>query len=275
MAERVALVTGASSGFGLGVARGLQERGWRVHALLRDTVSAPPALAGMHLTQCDLSDEEQVARAAAGIERLDCLVNNAGYGLAGPLAGYSAAQMRRQLEVNLIAPALLVQALLPALERAQGMIINVSSVLGEIGMPMNSFYCASKFALEGFSEALFHELKPRGIRVALVKPGGYRTRFGRNLVMGEKTLREGSADAQKLATFLTMRSRMLAATGRDPAPVVATILRIAHMRNPPLHNRVGAEVRVARVLRRLLPERLLLAIVGKMNRRRMPEEGNA
>ena len=203
------------------------------------------------------------------------MVNNAGYGLAGPLAGYSAEQMRRQLEINLIVPALLTQALLPALERAQGMIINVSSVLGEVGAPMNSLYCASKFALEGFSEALFHELKPRGIRVALVKPGGYRTKFGLNVVTGENALREGSADARQFAAFRAMRERMLDGEGRDPAPVVAAILHLAHMRNPPLHNRVGAEVRAMSVLRRLLPQRLMLALVGKASRRRMSESGEA
>ncbi|WP_313950152.1 SDR family NAD(P)-dependent oxidoreductase, partial [Accumulibacter sp.] len=158
MAERTALVTGCSGGFGLGIAQALVERGWTVLAGVRDPARAPTALEGARLLPLDLANGEQIAAVAAGIDRLDCLVNNAGYALNGPLSSYGAAQMQQQLQVNLLGPALLTQQLLPALAAARGRVINVSSLAGETGMPMNSLYCASKFALEGFSESLRHEL---------------------------------------------------------------------------------------------------------------------
>jgi NAD(P)-dependent dehydrogenase (short-subunit alcohol dehydrogenase family) len=269
MAERIAFVTGASSGFGLGVALELHRRGWLVHAAVRNLARAPAELKELRLVQCDLGNAAQISAAAQGIDRLDCLINNAGYGLVGPFATYSGAQMLQQFNVNVVGPALLIQAFLPALEQAKGLVINVSSVLGEAGTPMNSVYCASKYALEGLSESLFHEMKSRGVRVALVEPGGFRTKFGHNLAWGEKAANANSVEARQLAAFRAMRERMLAGSGRDPAAVVAKIVRVAEMSDPPLRTRVGMDVHLMRLARRLLPESILLAMVGRVFRRRM------
>ena len=229
MTERTALVTGCSSGFGLGIAQALVARGWTVYAGMRDPARAPAQLAGARVVPLDLADDAQIAAAGARVDRLDCLVNNAGFALNGPFASYSAEQMRRQMQVNVLGPALLTQRLLPALAGARGRVINVSSVAGEVGLPMNALYCATKFALEGLSESLRHELATHGVQVALVEPGGYRTAFARNMVWGERPLPAGGRDARQLAAYRRMQEKLLARPGRDPAAVVRAVLELCEM----------------------------------------------
>lgn len=269
MAERTALVTGCSSGFGLGIAQALVARGWIVLAGVRDQARAPAALAGARLVALDLADEAQIVAVAAGIARLDCLVNNAGYALNGPFSTYTGAQMRHQMQVNVLGPALLTQQLLPALAASRGRVINVSSLAGEVGLPMNSLYCATKFALEGLSESLRHELGSHGIQVALVEPGGFRTRFAANMVWGERPLAADGRDARQFAAYRDSQSKMLARPGRDPAAVVDVVVRLVESDRMPLRTRVGTDVKSARLLKRWLPEGVAAALVGALLRRKL------
>ena len=232
----------------------------------------PRQLAGAQIVRLDLADDAQVAAAAASVPRLDCLVNNAGFALNGPFGAYSAEQMRHQMQVNVLGPALLTQQLLPALAVARGRVINISSVAGELGMPMNALYCATKFALEGLSESLRHELATRGVQVALVEPGGFRTAFARNMVWGEVPLPAAGRDARQLAAYRKMQERLLARPGKDPAAVVRAVLRLVEMEIMPMRTRVGMDARGASLLRRLLPERLALGLVGALFRRQLAAE---
>jgi NAD(P)-dependent dehydrogenase (short-subunit alcohol dehydrogenase family) len=268
-AERSVLVTGSSSGIGLGLAREFHARGWNVTAALRYPARFPPELAGPRVVALDLADQEQILGVAAQFDTLHCLVNNAGYGLTGPFGSYTPEQMRDQMQVNMLGPALLTQALLPALKRVGGRVINVSSIAGELGMPMNAMYCASKFALEGLSESLRHELAEAAVQVALVEPGSFRTRFAANMKWGARTPAPGSVEARQLAAYRAMQSRMLAREGRNPAPVVEAIANLAAMKSMPPRTRVGGDVRAVRLLERALPERLFLKIIGGLLRRRM------
>lgn len=274
MTERTALVTGCSSGFGLGIAQALVARGWTVLAGMRDPARAPAQLAGTQVVRLDLADDAQIAAAAARVDRLDCLVNNAGFALNGPFASYSAEQMRRQLQVNVLGPAVLTQQLLPALANARGRVINVSSVAGELGMPMNALYCATKFALEGLSESLRHELAAHGVQVALVEPGGYRTAFAHNMVWGEMPLPAAGRDARQFAAYRRMQEKLLARPGKDPAPVVRAVLRLAEMEIMPMRTRVGLDARSASFVRRWLPQKLALGLVGALFRRKLAAEGS-
>jgi len=267
VAERVALVTGCSSGFGLGIAQALAARGWRVTATMRDPARAPAALQGVQVAALDLADDAQIDALAARFERLDCLVNNAGYALNGPFATYSAAQMRRQMDVNFIGPALLIQRLMPALAAARGRVINLSSLAGENGLPMNSFYSASKFALEGLSEALRHELAAHGVQVALVEPGGFRTRFLDNMEWGERPMDAGGVDARWLDGYRGMQARLRANAGKDPQAVVDAIVALAERPAMPLRTRVGADARALHLLKRVLPGRAFDGVVAAMIRR--------
>jgi NAD(P)-dependent dehydrogenase (short-subunit alcohol dehydrogenase family) len=270
--ERTALVTGCSSGFGLGIAQALLARRWTVFAAMRDPARVPAQLDGAHVVPLDLADDAQIVAAAARVDRLDCLVNNAGFALTGPLATYSSQQMRHQMQVNVLGPAFLTQQLLPALANARGRVITVSSVAGELGLPMNALYCATKFALEGLSESLRHELAAHGVQVALVEPGGYRTAFARNMVWGERPLPAGGRDARQLAAYSRMQEKLLARPGKDPGVVVRAVVRLAEMEVMPMRTRVGADARSASVIRRWLPQRLALGLVGALFRRRLAAE---
>jgi len=232
----------------------------------------PATLAGAHVVRLDLSNDAQIAAAASAVHRLDCLVNNAGFALNGPFATYSAEQMRHQMQVNVLGPAFLTQQVLPALAAARGRVINVSSVAGEIGMPMNSLYCATKFALEGLSESLRHELAAHGVQVALVEPGGFRTAFACNMVWGEVPLPAAGHDARQLAAYRKMQEKLLARPGKDPAAVVRAVLRLVDMEVMPMRTRVGADARSASLLMRWLPERLALDLVGALFRRKLAAE---
>lgn len=272
MNERTVLVTGCSSGFGLGIAQAFAARGWTVFAGLRDPEKQPAALACLNIIPLDLADDAQITAAASRIDRLDCLINNAGYALNGPFSSYSAIQMQRQMQVNVLGPALLTQRLLPALIAANGRIIHISSLAGEIGMPMNSLYCASKFAVEGLSESLRHELAPLGIQVALVEPGGFRTRFAANMEWGEFPPAPQTLESSHLESYRAAQARMLVRKGKDPEGVVKAVLQLAEARVMPLRTRVGSDAKAVRLIKRWLPERAASALLGAVFQRLLSPE---
>ncbi len=174
-----ALVTGTSSGFGRGVAQRLSSLGWRVLGTVRSDEDGLP----FETVRCDVTDDAAVARLGTEVQRrwgrLDALVNNAGAALAGPAEELSTDEIRWQLDVNLVGPLAVLRACLPALRAAQGVVVQVSSESGISGDGMFSAYNASKFGLEGASEALAQELAPHEVRVVIVEPGAFRTGISR------------------------------------------------------------------------------------------------
>ena len=180
----MAIVTGASSGIGEATARRLSTAGYQVYAAARraDRMSELAAL-GITVLTMDVTSEDDVT---AGVERVlgqsgrvDALVNNAGYGSFGALEDVPLSEARRQFEVNVFGLARLTQLVLPAM-RAQGAgrIVNVSSIGGKIYEPLGTWYHATKFAVEGLSDALRVEVRPFGIDVVVVEPGAIRSEWG-------------------------------------------------------------------------------------------------
>lgn len=181
--EPVALISGCSSGIGRATALLLAERGWRVFATARRLESLRDlASEGITPLRLDVTDDASMAvvveQALSEAGRIDALVNNAGYGLAGPLEELTAQDVRRQFETNTFGPLRLAQLVLPAMRaQGRGRIVNVSTIGGRISMPFLGPYCASKFALEALSDALRMETRPFGIRVIVVEPGRVETNF--------------------------------------------------------------------------------------------------
>ncbi|ATB28201.1 SDR family oxidoreductase [Melittangium boletus] len=177
--KRTVLITGCSTGFGLASAQHFAAQGWNVIATMR-TPSADSALAvlpNVLVTRLDVQDRASIDSALkAGIERfggLDVVVNNAGFGLHGLFEPTPREKILEQFEVNVFGVMDVIRAALPHLEqRGGGTIVNVSSGAGIFTLPLLSLYCASKFALEGFSEALSYELTSQNVRVRIVEPGG-------------------------------------------------------------------------------------------------------
>lgn len=262
------LVTGASSGFGRDVVTALLGRGFRVVAAMRAAAARRSLFAeelaryagALEIVELDVTcaAERDAVVALAEARGLDGLVNNAGYGLFGALEDVSEAQLRDQMEVNFFGLALLTKALLPTLRRSRGFIVNLSSSFGTTAFPLTSAYCASKFAVEGFSEALYHELGPHGVRVHIVEPGGHRTRFAANTRWGEGS--EG-AYAARTRAYRALHARLSSGAGTPPDAVVRAIVDLAVNPRSLLRVQVGRDARALGALRALLPDVVALPVL--------------
>ncbi|GAB3915212.1 oxidoreductase [Larkinella knui] len=182
---KTVFITGASSGFGHQTATLFQKQGWNVVATMRSPqeVQGLDQLPNVLVTQLDVQDEASITRAVeAGIRhfgRIDVLVNNAGYGQMGVFESTTREQILKQFNVNVFGLMDVTRAVLPHMRKqGSGTIINISSFAGQVGMPFGSPYISSKFAVEGFSESLSHELQPLNISVKLIEPGSVATNFG-------------------------------------------------------------------------------------------------
>jgi NADP-dependent 3-hydroxy acid dehydrogenase YdfG len=240
------LITGASSGFGREIALAVLQRGGNViatarkSAVLQDLVDQFPGR--VLALALDVTDKAQIATALASARQrfgsIDVLVNNAGYGLLGSVEEADEAEIRQLFEVNFFGLVAVTRALLPAL-RAQrsGWIVNVSSVAGQIGMATSGFYSASKFAIEGFSEALRSELVPVGVGVTVVEPGLFRTRFLDNLQVREVKLADYAVSVgQPLQYFCTMQGK----EPGDPVRAANAIVEALDHETPPAQLVLGA-----------------------------------
>lgn len=272
----VALVTGASSGFGLLSSIELGRRGFAVYASMRDLarageLRAAAERAGVAVTvvELDVARPDSIAAAAAEVERaagrVDVLVNNAGYGIGGAIEDLTLAELREQFETNFFGLVGLTKAVLPGMrERRRGRIINVSSINGRIGVPGLGAYCASKFAVEGFSESLRHELLAFGVFVCLVEPGTFRTAiFDRNRRVAERAHDPGSPWYAFTRRMEEMVGRRVEKSTADPAKVARVIADLAVSPRPRLRTVVGRDARTEGLLARLLPDRLWESAVGR------------
>lgn len=182
--SKTVLLTGTSSGIGEAAVKTFLADGWNVVATARNPADILAGAENSRLlnARLDLTDPDSIRAAFdAGEQRfgtIDVVVNNAGIGLGGPLEGVSLDQLREHFEVNVIGVAAVCREAAAHMRlRRQGLIINVTSLTGRVGIPFLTPYCASKFAVEGLTEALHYELSLFGVRVKLVEPGGARTRF--------------------------------------------------------------------------------------------------
>lgn len=264
------VITGCSSGFGKLMATSFARAGWQVLATTRTPAQLEPQQ-NLHVLQADITKDEGRAAVVSYVQqnwsgKLDCLINNVGFGLNGAFETLSEEQARRQFEINLFAPMILTKNLLPALRATKGRIINLSSVLGFAGMPLASLYVSSKFALEGWSESLHYELQPQGVQVALVEPGVFRTNFGKNLEWGTA---DNSAYAAQVNHFKDFFDRKTKGPGNNPDAVAKTILKLATRKHMPLRTRIGNDSQGLYFLRRLMPQRVADMIMRSISRQLM------
>jgi len=272
--ERTVLITGCSSGIGRVTARTFLEEGWTTYATARDEADvADLADEGCETAELDVTDDEQVEAVVEHVVdqqgRIDCLVNNAGYGQHGPAEDVPSDLFARQLEVNTVGPHRLTRAVLPHMRaREDGTIVNVSSVAGRIAAPGMSAYTASKFALEGYSDALRNEVARFGVDVSLVEPGPVETSFRDRAESEIDGLSRTEAygwlyDMQEDASLLSGQSSPFAST---PEEVANTILEAGVSTNPDPRYVVGGFSK-ALLYARFVPDRLrdrLLSLAGKL-----------
>ncbi|HEY3530710.1 MAG TPA: oxidoreductase [Nocardioides sp.] len=271
MTDRVALVTGGSSGIGEAAARRLQAAGFTTYAVARRVERMSElADAGVTTFAMDVTDDGSmtggVERILGDRGRIDVLVNNAGYGSYGAVENVAIDEARRQFEVNVFGLARLVQLVTPQMrERESGRILNVSSVGGKYYEPLGAWYHATKFAVEGFSDSLRLELAPYGIRVVIVEPGPIRSEWN---TLAREALVESSLGTAYERQAEGVRARMESGDrpmySSGPDVVARTIVRAATSRRPRTRYPVGRGARSIVTARRLLPDRALDAVISRL-----------
>jgi NAD(P)-dependent dehydrogenase (short-subunit alcohol dehydrogenase family) len=246
--SKVYLITGTSSGFGRALAEAVLARGDRVLLTAR-RVEALEGLAAAHpdrarIARLDITDEADrraaVQRAVEAFGRIDVLVNNAGQGSLGAAEEFTSAQIRQQFEVNCFGTLEMTRAVLPVMrQQRSGHILNITSVGGVAAVGGFSLYCATKFAVEGFSEALRDEVSPLGIHVTVVEPGSFRTEFA-----GDANVRPPAAIDAYAPVIDPIRQYLYGNHGKqpgDPAKAALAMIATVEQAAPPFRLMLGAD----------------------------------
>lgn len=238
--EKIAIVTGSSSGIGFETALALAREGYYTYATMRDTKKgnqikeiAKKENLKLEVIELDVDKDETVQAAINKImkerNRIDVLVNNAGYGLFGCLEDLSMDDLKAQFETNFFGIVRTLQAVIPIMRKQKsGTIVNVSSVAGRIGFPVSPAYISSKFALEGLSESMRYELSPFGINTIIIEPGVIKTNFMSSM---KKSMKPDSA-YKDITDKVIMGISMMAEMGTPPQEVARTIIKAIKSENP-------------------------------------------
>jgi NAD(P)-dependent dehydrogenase (short-subunit alcohol dehydrogenase family) len=257
--KNVALVTGSSSGIGFETALLLARAGFHTYASMRNlekskniTEIANTEKLPLQVVQLDVNDDRSVKDAIDKIvaeenKRIDVLVNNAGYGLFSPIEDIAIDQLKEQFETNFFGVVRVTKEVLPIMRKQRkGTIVNVSSVGGRVGAPLNSAYIASKFALEGLSESMRYELKEFGINIVIIEPGVIKTNFMENI----KSADARSEYADLIGRALKGFGKMMDSNSSSPPKLVAeAILNAITSKEPEIRYVVGEDAKSIMKLR--------------------------
>lgn len=261
--QKTAFVTGASSGIGKAAALALSRAGYRVIGTSRK--AAPGEIRdGIRMIACDVTSDASVSAAVAlahaELGRIDLLVNNAGYAISGAAEESSIEQVRALLDTNYLGVVRVTNEVLPIMRRqGNGRILNIGSVVGLIPGPFGTHYTASKHAIEGYSESLDHEVRPFGIRVAVIEPWATKTSIETNSPRADRPV---AAYSETFARYQAAFSAAMAA-GDTADNVAATVLSAAQATTPRLRYPSGKAARQTAFARRFLPRSLFDRILRK------------
>ena len=240
--EKIAVVTGTSTGIGFETALALARDGYYTYATMRDITKGQKIKElgqkenlKINVLKLDVDDESSVKTAIQKIldekQRIDVLVNNAGWALWGCVEDVSVDEFKAQFDTNFFSIIRLIQEVVPTMRKqGSGTIVNVSSVVGRIGFPASPAYISSKFALEGLSESLRFELAPFGVNVVIIEPGVIKTNFMKNMKMAKKYGPESvyTDITDKVVSGVKMMCEM----GTDPKEVADAIVKATKDENP-------------------------------------------
>jgi len=261
--RRVVLVTGASSGFGKACALHLDQNGYRVYGTSRSAdfdqqpVADTPGEDSFKIIPMDVREASSVTRGVSHIlkkeGRIDVVVNNAGIATAGAIEEVAMTEVQNQFETNFFGAIRVCQAVLPQMRKQKsGCVINISSIGGVMGIPFQGAYSASKFALEGMSEALRIEVKPFNIHVVLIEPGDFKTDITNNRIMA-KGFHENSVYADQLNTALPLMEKE-ERNGAAPHKLALLVEKIINLPNPKVRYTIGKlEQRFSTLYKRWAP----------------------
>jgi len=259
--RKVILITGASSGFGKATAELLSEKGHTVYGTSREERNDK----SIHFLKMDVRDKESVKACVAKIVeaegRIDVAINNAGMGIGGSLELATAEEIELQMQTNFMGCVNVCQQVLPVMRRqGGGQIINLSSIGGVMGLPYQGFYSASKFAIEGFSEALSAEVRGYGIKVSMVEPGDFATNFTARRRNSELTAKDGAYGASFARSMSIIEKEENG--GLKPEILAKKMVKIVESRRPRLRYVVAnLEQRLSVLLKRILPGNWFVSIL--------------
>ena len=269
--HRVVLVTGASSGIGKSCAEYLSQRGFHVYGTSRRTDLTDNELRSsntnrVQMIQMDVTDKASVKKGIdvliARESSIDVVVNNAGFALIGSLEDTTIQEAKSQFETNFFGILRVCRAVLPVMRQQKaGYIVSISSIGGLVGLPFQSSYCASKFALEGAMEVLRMEVRPFGIHVVLIEPGDFRTKLTRRRQKVAETVRDSAyTDRFQKALRIVESGEQ---NGPGPEPVAALVHKVINMNSPRLRYTVGNfSQRMAVPLKKILPSNLFEFLIA-------------
>lgn len=255
--NKVALVTGASSGIGEATALQLSKAGYKVYGTSRRGGNA--AQRAFEMLPLDVTSDESVDAAVGEVIRLegriDLLVNNAGFSVAPAGAEESSIEQAQAIfDTNFFGTVRMTRAVVPHMRRqGSGRIINIGSVLGFLPMPYGALYAATKHAIEGYSESLDHELRTRGIRVSVIEPAFTKTQFEANFIEPDTKLDE----YREVRAALAERTKVLVEAGDKPSVVADVVLRAALAAHPKRRYTAGGRARGLQFLRKYAPANLM------------------
>jgi NAD(P)-dependent dehydrogenase (short-subunit alcohol dehydrogenase family) len=260
--QQIALITGSSSGIGFETSLLLARNGIYTYATMRN-LSKSQEILDITKKEClplkvltlDVTDEKSTQKAIDMVlheqNRIDIIVNNAGYSLVGALEQISMDEIKEEFETNFFGIIKLIQKVLPQMRKQQsGRIINISSLAGRIGLPLASAYVSSKFALEGLSESLKYEVQDFGIYVILIEPGVIKTNFIKNLKIGKQVITSENGDVNTSSAdlpYADISQKRISAfkprfeKGSSPKEVADTILEAVTSDNPKFRYIVGQD----------------------------------
>jgi NAD(P)-dependent dehydrogenase (short-subunit alcohol dehydrogenase family) len=233
--EKVALVTGSSSGIGYETSLSLAREGYFTYATMRDlekanTIKKVAQDENLHLKviELDVDNEDSAENAIKSIieekQRIDVLVNNAGWGMLGTAENVSLEEFREQFETNFFSVVRMIQKVVPVMRKqGTGDIINISSLAGRIGFPVSSAYISSKFAIEGLSESLRYELGPFGINVIIIEPGVIKTNFFDSMKTAKKA--DENDTYKEITEKVISGLKMMTEMGTPPEEVASVIIK--------------------------------------------------
>jgi len=261
---RVFIVTGATRGLGRALAEEMTRRGNRVYGAGRSWPEDREELTFRPLIM-DVHDDASVSKAAACVleeaGRIDVLANNAGISLSGPVEETPLENARSVFETNYFGAVRMIRAVLPAMRsQGTGTLVNVGSAAGRIGIPFQAHYAASKFAMEGLTEALRHELQPFGIRLLLIEPGDVRTTIWER---SEHVIPEGSPYAGALSRFHEAKKKEMGDAADPPGKVAREIADIVDSSSGRLRHPVSKGAGLFLLARKLLPDAIFLWAVKR------------
>ncbi len=262
--NKIILITGASSGIGKAIGEFLHQNGCTVYGTSRNPERVVNSV--FPLIALDVRDSESIAIAVAKVisisGRIDVLINNAGVGITGPLEEIPAAEIKNNFETNFFGPIEVMKAVLPQMrEQKSGLIINITSIAGYMGLPYRSVYSASKGALSLITEALRMEVKPFGIQITDVAPGDFAT----NIASGRYHAPVVSDSPYEFSygnTLKEMNEHVDA--GSNPDEMAEAVFKIINTPDPNVHYKVGAFMqKFSIVLKRILPDKVYESLLMK------------